>query len=647
MTREHDQDHSSGPNDLGSEFYRELKDNAGLPLALDSIAETLKCLMPDDSELGEKVLAVQRACEEQVRAELTSPIKGWDDFKVRLVQIEQAHKRSRFDSNLRIAAGELYAFLRRIKDSGSGQNREEVPEYWKAQILLYELNDIFHLSKDINADALNVGKRIQYELFDQSDRWDDDKEFNLEQLSLTRQKVIYCAYRGNQLKRTGDAEGAQKLLEWLLEFTDNKLAHADPLQSWEVLAYITYNLGSVYRVLEKHDRAEEMFTRTLECLRKRTEEPDGIGVDDYFFNVRQQAMVVGIGYGGVNLTRGFLRRAENALTTARALLAHIRDPIISPYIDLLYGTIKRCRAGRDRELLQEAIDILRRVRDDFQKHNHDRYVPRACWELSLAFNLMGDDEQTQKHLDAVATYADQTKHPKWQTNVRILRSRRARRQGDYKAALAEAEGAVEKARACRSVLPLMDAYITRGEAHLYTADKSDQRKSKYLAARRDFDNALRLVLELGLSDPAMGLPSNPKIAAVCSLRIAQCHAREGNEMKAREHYKGWEILRSNVEHEFVRELAAQVKDEIDSLSKNFTISASEQSQWNYAENVASLRRWLLTQALRATKNYTDAAKLLGVQRATLYQWQEDAHSQSKRARTSRGGDTHAKNVRQD
>lgn len=250
-------------------------------------------------------------------------------------------------------------------------------------------------------------------------------------------------------------------------------------------------------------------------------------------------------------------------------------------------------------------------------------------------------------MDAVATYAERMKHPKWLTNVKILRSRIAMRQGDSQKALEEAESAVENARACRSVLPLMDAYITRGEAHLSTVEKTNERKSKYAVARRDFDKALSLVLELGLADSSMGLPSNPKIAAVCDLRIAQCYAREGNEAKAREYYAEGEILRPNVEHEFVRELAIKVKSEIDSLSNNFTISAEAQNEWDYAENVARMRRWLLTQALRQKKNYTEAAKLIGVQRATLYQWQEDSRSQSKRARISRGGDVRPRKKKQD
>jgi tetratricopeptide (TPR) repeat protein len=614
------------------ELYNKPPANMSLSYTLDDLLESVKQTTLSAPELDEKILALQNACKERISREFSAPVKDWQDFKNKLAQVERAYKRSPFNENLSMAAGELYSFLNRVE-----QDKKDEPEYWHALGLLYELNDIFHLSEDIGTDALNVGKHIQSELHELSDEWGDGASVPPAQCRLIQEKVIYCTYRGNQLKRSGDAEGAQKLFEWLFDFTINKLKVDGVFPCWEVQANLAYNLGAVYRVLEKHDKAEEMYTLTLEYLRKKVEEIGEHDVDDYFFSVRQQAMVVGIGYGWINLTRGFLHRAENALTTARAMLAHSRDPIISPYIDLLYGTIKRCRAGSDRAMLDDAIAILERVREDFKEHNHTRYVPRACWELSLAFNEVNDIEQAEKHLDAVAAYAEQTKHPKWLTNVKILRSRISRRQDNLHKALAEAESAVENARACRSILPLMDAYITRGEAHLYIAKKTNQRESKYAVARSDFDNALRLVLEMGLADLTTGLPSNPKIAAVCGLRIAQCYALEGNETKAREHYVGWDILRSNVEHEFVRELATQVKSEIESLSKNFTISAKDEKEWDYAENVAKMRRWLLTQALRQTKNYTEAAKLIGVKRATLYQWQEASSAQPKRARINTGG----------
>lgn len=156
-------------------------------------------------------------------------------------------------------------------------------------------------------------------------------------------------------------------------------------------------------------------------------------------------------------------------------------------------------------------------------------------------------------------------------------------------------------------------------------------------AREDFEEAQRLMLELESAGARPTWPSNPKIVAVCKLRIAQCYARVGDEIKAKEHFADWKILRASVEHEWVRELAAKVEKEFDKLSMNFIISARDYKEWNYAENVVRLRIWLLTQALRHTKmNYSKAAEIIGVKRGTLYQWQEDSRSPSKRARIGRG-----------
>ncbi len=105
----------------------------------------------------------------------------------------------------------------------------------------------------------------------------------------------------------------------------------------------------------------------------------------------------------------------------------------------------------------------------------------------------------------------------------------------------------------------------------------------------------------------------------------------GEEAEAREHLKSWQFLEGHVEHEWVRELAKTVTEEVKQLSLNFTISADNRDEWDYATSVASLRKWLLQRALQTAKNYEEAAKLIGVKRATLYQWKADS-PKTKRAR---------------
>jgi tetratricopeptide (TPR) repeat protein len=578
-----------------------------------------------DSTLISDSSSAQTLIEKSVApSAFLSRVEDWTQFETMLELMNQAYKQARFNTDLRDAALSLHTFVR-------NHEKKETSTFWKALTLIYELNDIFHFDSHINDVALNHGKLIYNELRAHSLEWETPDHISDEERKLAQQKVLYCTCRGNELKRRGQIESAAKLFEWLLDFTSTTLK-TDEFPCYGTQSILTYHLGSIYRVLERHNLAEDMYTRCLELLYQRaTSQNDP---SERLFIIRKQAMAIGIGYGWINATRGSLRRAENALTTARSLLAGIDDPIVPPFIELLYGTIKRCRAGKNKERLTRAIESLAHAKASFDERGHDRYIPRACWELALAFNLLGDFEEVQKNLDRVDEYAEKVGHAKWKTNVNILRSRLQRNRGDYSGALKEAEAAVIKAQDCKSVLPLTDAYITRGEAKLALVEAQNNSAESYEAARKDFEKALDLIGTYQAEEHQPGFPSNPKIAGVCQLRIAQCFVRDGDETNARMHFATWEVLRPSVEHEWVRELAEEVKTELNGLQMNFTISAKDPTEWNYVRNVAQLRNWLMTQSLRYTKrNYSAAAELIGVKRGTLYQWQDDSGSQLQRART--------------
>lgn len=138
---------------------------------------------------------------------------------------------------------------------------------------------------------------------------------------------------------------------------------AKTLPCFGTQARLTYHLGSIYRILERHNDAEHKYMETLDLLYERAK----VRTDRHerVFMIRRQAMAIGIGFGWVNASRGSLGRAENALTTARSLLAGINDPIVPSYIELLYGVIKRCRAGRNKAKLRTAIDSLEAARRSF------------------------------------------------------------------------------------------------------------------------------------------------------------------------------------------------------------------------------------------------------------------------------------------
>jgi tetratricopeptide (TPR) repeat protein len=571
---------------------------------------------------NEVVQAVADYVDLHEREQLTAPITNWEEFELRLKQLRDAYNEARFEKTTAQSARNLYAFLQTHSDERS--------EDWSTLTMLYELNDIFHFSGDLNKTVLQQAKQLYAELREVPNTWARMKLIPDEERSLVREKVLYCACGANEMKRAGETQQATKIFEWLLNFTkDSVKTTLNPCLATR--ATLNYQLGSLYRVLERHQQAEAKFTETLSLLRRKSKE-FGPNSNEQLGLLRKKAMVIGIGYGWTNYTRGFLQRAENALITARSLLACSSDPVIPWYIELLYGTILRCRAGTRTDELARAISSLSDARDAFQKVGHARYFARSAWELALAFNLADRYRDAQDHLDIVATYAKVTGHPKWQTNVRILQSRLFRRQGDHENALHEAQAALTIARDYEAALQIIDGYLVRGEAKLAQAEADVQKDKNLSGAKSDFERARAVLAELGARHHDSTLPSNPKIVAVCQLRIAQCYARSGDERRAREHLAHWQILGPNVEHEWVRELAEEVGEEIKELSLNFTISAGDPNAWDYSKSVANLRQWLLKRALTETgKNYSAAAKLLGVKRATLYQWQE---AKTKRARTT-------------
>lgn len=586
-----------------------------------SDARTLRLLNQTEEQLRNELANLQAALVAKERKSLKSPIVSEDDFRERLTHIKRAYKQTVFDTYLETATKELYKYLSSI-------TLQDNYDYWKSRTLLYELNEVFNISSRIKEQTANDGIKVIEQLRSWSVRWSKFTSFSRDERKILREKVLFCACRGNELRRQGETMLALNLFEWLLEITTQKLK-TDVFTCYSTRATLCYYIGATLRTLERHRQAEAKFSEALSLLHDRGKR---LGSLDHLYVSRKQAMVVGLGFGLTNMTRGFLDRAEHALSTARSMLASVNDPAVSSCVELLWATVLRCRAGSNEAKLKYVISELEQARRSF---SDPRFQARTCWELALAQTLIDDFTGAQKNLAVVASYADASSNPKWQVNVQILKSRICRKQRKIGDAITFAEEAVCKANSpeCKSILPLVDAYITRGEAYLSQAITTKTEKA-YLEARESFESALNCILERKLGTGKPDYFSNPKIAGVCTLRIAECYARTGKQMNAQNHFAIWLRLAPHVEHEWVRELAAQVRTEIDKLAMDFTISAYHHQNWSYSANVAKLRRWLLTQALRQTNyNYSEAAKLLGVQRTTLYQWQSQEEKTNGRART--------------
>lgn len=549
------------------------------------------------------------------------------DLKSAVHYVRRLYKLGCFDSQMKNALAQLSGCCQ-VDTDKDGSN------YWKGRNLLYELNEILDVNSQIPDQVFSDGYQVKQELRMLAIKH-RGSGFVFSERKLLREKALFVACYAHEVQRRGEKRVALEDYEWLVSFV-NRFVRSDEFPCFGTQAVFYYHIGSILRKLESHRRAETMFSTALELLHERARhraisDPGTNDIEDHLFVIRKQAMIIGLGFGLLNMSRGALERAEHAFTTARSLLGTSADPLIPAYIELQCGVLKRCRAGTSQKKLREAITQLESARKALK--NHTRHRVRACWELALARSLYGDLAEARKELQQVERFAEQKSDQKWLTNVHILLSRMLRKESKLQEALVEAELAVEAANSYgkTTVLALIDALITRGEARLNLTPGPIPDVSRCALARADFNRALRLIGGQESARKDGDVFANPKIVAVCKLRLAQTYAREGDEAAAQALYDEWARLDSQVEHEWVRELAVIVRDEISKLSRNFSISAVNTREWNYSDSIDRLRRWLAWRALSHTKqNYSDAAKLIGIQRATLYQWLAETGGETKR-----------------
>jgi tetratricopeptide (TPR) repeat protein len=547
------------------------------------------------------------------------------NFEAQLTQLKRAYKRGELDGKTKATARAMVKYLHRI-------GLKELPQYWKARTLLYELNELLDFDETIVNWTFKDGTRVYEELQGRAARFSVSPPRTYQERRLLKEKVLFCACFGHALKRrAAGLEASLATFKWLLDFTTKLATVAMP--SYGTKANLSYHLGSVYRLQERLGDSENMYRKALDFYYERAKSrPDG-DLDDQVFTTRRIAMCTGFGFGWLSLTRGRLRRAESYLATAHAMLAKSLDPVVPAYIKLLYGTIKRCRAGHDKAKLQEAIESLIEAHDELKQSR--RHKIRACWELALAYTETGDCDKASAYLQLVDDFHARRDDYRWQSNVSRQRSRIQRKRRNYQQALQDAEEAVAQALQSRQPLPMIDALITRGEARLYLANNAAQAEALYKSARLDFEQALQMLASQRPSDAAQEETLNPKIAAVCELRLALWCARTGNVVEALSHVERSKELLLDVEHQWVRDLAQKVRAEIEESKGFFIISPNEPESWNYSKQLTRLQTWLAHQAYKKAGTWEKAGELIDVGTSTAHAWSLDVSPTSKRARTTR------------
>ena len=307
-----------------------------------------------------------------------------------LEQLKRQLKRGNFDDGLRVQTNNLWNQLQR-----SATHDEN---YYKAKSIVSEVSYYF--------DNIDLARQSV----------EDFSNFDVDGCSLDNQGLAlekircYLAHIQATHYYKDDYKEARLRIEQCLHFITTKLKNQQ-FSCSSTLAWANYQLGCCFRQLLLMERAEQAFVRSIGYQNQRarsrlarprqmksgdwnTEELRLRNYDELLFCNRRIAIVLGLGLGFCDLTRGYLSAAREKLMIARALIAPCNDRLNDAYLALLLGNVKRCLAGSEPAKLKRAAAMVQAARDDFESLGHARYSARAIYELALTHFALADQRHT-------------------------------------------------------------------------------------------------------------------------------------------------------------------------------------------------------------------------------------------------------------
>ncbi len=445
------------------------------------------------------------------------------------------------------------------------------------------------------------------------------------ELCLAREQVRFVAdYARVYFYREQKYERAREYLQDCSTAVSRGIA-SPHFPSLGTQAQISYFLGCAFRQLGELALADAEYGRSIELYRARAAfktnqyRQDAVRVEEELAFARHRTgIVLGIGHGWVNYTRGFLNKAlVSNITPAQVLLMGSADSISNAHLSLIRGSILRSLAGhRDSAQLIEARTAVAFAHTVFtsEAHRHDAYAGRAAIELALVAlygQTSGRFEEAEKYVSEAETLASASRDVAGSTTAWIVRSRIARARGEVAMALKYADSALKSSARQEQPLGRIDALIAKGEAL--------QELGNLDAALKAFEEALAAARR-----PRKGNAehANPKIEGVLAIHLARNYVRAKDVRLAQVWLDEWRQLRGVVEHVIVHERAADVERELSELKPDFTIR-SEDKDLTYRRRDAELRRWLVLRARSQTSRKQDIADRLAVSRVTLASWEKE------------------------
>jgi tetratricopeptide (TPR) repeat protein len=367
---------------------------------------------------------------------------------------------------------------------------------------------------------------------------------------------------------------------------------------------VQYCMGLVHRELFEYSKAKHHFTRSMSFAWRA---PKGAGGAIAAFG---HAKTLGLGLAWVHYIQGELELATPLLLAAKDLLSQYKEPLIHSYVDVIYASVERSANGSDPVKLNDAIRILERSHKVFERYGHEYYLVRAAHQLALAYIQKARNHvaqgQNSDAFECAKRFLDEMRErshgsKRFECLALILESRIQRYQGKATEAASLAERALGLSEL---TFTTVEALVAHGEA-LFELGRLEQATARFEAALRQGED-------------------NPKIRAVCHLRLACTLARQGDTRRASKHFQRWrKSLRPKVSGAFLMELEQEAQRILSETKGDFIVA------WNTANHdpealERELHTFLVNWAQTKSENDAEAAALLHISKQTLYNWKNAA-----------------------
>jgi len=340
-------------------------------------------------------------------------------------------------------------------------------------------------------------------------------------------------------------------------------------------------------ILSKADGTEQIFQREASVEVSLSE----------LLAMRRAALALALGSGYVGLISSHVKEANNLLVLARGIL-HLNSPkVYCYYTELLYWSAKRAANSHDASILLAAKERIIQCRENLKLQVPTSHYPhRASLELSLVLHYLSLLEPANKkeyYKDAIkdlkaaiefAKVPEKGRKPNKQlfAEASYLLSHLTRYQNvdaysenpeksveDLTAAFKyarEAEAAAENfpRHKCEALLALCGVYADIARRGIKLSDIDPKCKPD---ADPDF-----MLKSKALEALRLNQDSNPRISAICYLRLIGHYLRDPNTYSRAYHYWAeWEKIQDSIEHAFVKEWAESTKAKLNETKKRYHV----------------------------------------------------------------------------